>query len=83
MTCVATKAPGATEFACKWTACAVGEICLDIEPAGDGCPDAQCAPVPAECAADPTCTCVAPAFDGTRSCKEDDAGNITVKKFPF
>jgi hypothetical protein len=81
--CVATKSPSANELACKWTACAVGDICLDIQPAGDGCPDAQCAAVPAECASDPTCPCLSDAFTGVLSCSDDGTGNITVTKYPF
>jgi hypothetical protein len=66
-----------SQFQCKWLACSIGDICRDFYPAGDGCYEARCDPLPVECAGDPTCACVALYIvDG--SCSEDDAGNITI-----
>ena len=81
--CVTVEVPGDNEFACKWTACAVGQVCLDIQPAGDGCPDADCAAVPPECAPEPTCECLSRALTSVFACNDDGAGNFTVKKYPF
>jgi len=81
--CVTVELPGDNQFACKWTACAVGQVCLDIQPAGDGCPDADCAAVPPECEPEPTCECLSQALTSVFACNDDGAGNFTVKKYPF
>jgi hypothetical protein len=74
--------PAEDQFACKWTSCSLGEICLDEQPPGDGCPDASCGAVPEECADNPTCDCLIDAF-GAFDCSVDEAGNITVKGWYF
>lgn len=75
--CQAIVEPNDDQFACKWTVCAVGEVCQDVQPAGDGCPGAQCAALPASCESDPTCACLEQAF-GANGCSEDEDGNVTV-----
>jgi len=80
--CVDRVSPAASEFECKWIACTLGDVCLDIQPAGDGCPRAECANLPAECANTPTCECIEAQLGGY-ACKEDDMGNITVTGYFF
>jgi hypothetical protein len=80
--CVDRTQPGAGEFECKWIACTIGDVCLDTQPAGDGCPGAECASVPAECASTPTCECIQSAL-GANGCTEDESGNITVSGYFF
>jgi hypothetical protein len=78
--CHDVPVPEPGEFVCKWTTCATGALCLDTQPAGDGCEEAKCADLPAECAGDPTCACIAPLFN-TSGCTEDADGNITLTGF--
>jgi hypothetical protein len=79
-TCEPIDQPAADEFACKWLSCAVGQVCLDSEPAGDGCPMAGCAELPEACDDDPSCECLEQAFGGF-GCTEDSDGNVTVRGF--
>jgi hypothetical protein len=79
-TCEPIDQPDADEFACKWLSCAVGQVCLDSEPAGDGCPMAGCAELPEACDDDPSCECLEQAFGGF-GCTEDSDGNVTVRGF--
>ena len=78
--CKPNDTPTAAEFACQWLACAVGDVCIDSEPAGDGCPDAKCVAVPSDCSADPTCACLEEALGGFE-CTTDTDGNVTVRGY--
>jgi hypothetical protein len=83
ISCEAIVQPTCNEFSCKWQPCNVGEVCLDIQPLGEACEDAECVQAPTECGSDPSCDCLTESFRGTViGCKEDGAGNLTVTKYP-
>jgi len=72
---------GPDQFACRWLACQQGtQVCGMVNPAGDGCQDAQCLEMPSECVATPTCECLEQhATFSTSSCEVDGDGNLTVQ----
>ncbi len=77
--CHDSPTPGAGEFACLWTGCAVGMVCQDRQPVGDGCEEVACEVMPPECEAAPTCDCLLLAFPSSYDCVADADGNLTIK----
>jgi hypothetical protein len=85
--CACTTAP----FACGTTTCSEGFYC-EVQPPGIALPDSgvaagySCLPLPAACAASPSCACLGAALgDGEpcspsfgAMCTVDAAGNVTV-----
>jgi hypothetical protein len=73
--------PGMDEFSCDGLLnCAVGQVCKIAEPFGDGCYDHDCVPIPAACAADPSCECLASNVSGgSNQCTLDGDGNATIR----
>lgn len=88
-TCYAPPpAPAADEFACEDFGderhvmnCKKGMACFVLVAAGDGCHGHSCEPLPAECAATPTCACVEATYLPIEpvDCTEDAAGNIILR----
>lgn len=77
-TCFDPQPPGPNEFSCEGLInCQVGEVCRFKKPTGDGCFVHECIPLPSECAADPTCTCVTNALT-PEECTTDAEGNMTI-----
>jgi hypothetical protein len=87
--CACTVSP---PFACGTTTCSAGFYCEDhppgiAEPDGGVPSDAYtCSPLPAACAATPTCACIEATLSQGDSCStsfgamctEDASGNITI-----
>ncbi len=79
--CVPPAAPATGQFACADVACEVGDVCVNSQPAMDGCSGQYCMAPPSGCTGMPTCACLrANAWSNLTviNCQVDAVGNPTV-----